>query len=86
MLPALYPYLLIAARIGLIHSIRAMVVAETFVVVGYGALIHNSGLSVSTAPLLGLLLLLMVLGIGVSWGLRKASSLVAPWYEDRRTA
>jgi ABC-type nitrate/sulfonate/bicarbonate transport system permease component len=84
MLPALFPYLLIAARIGLIHAIRAMVVAETFVVVGYGALIHNSGLSVSTAPLLGLLLVLMVLGIGVTWGLGRASSLVAPWYEDRR--
>jgi len=86
MLPALYPYLIVAARIGLIHAIRAMVVAETFVVVGYGALIHNSGLSVSTAPLLGLLLLLMVLGVGMTWALRRASSLVAPWYEDRRTA
>jgi ABC-type nitrate/sulfonate/bicarbonate transport system permease component len=86
MLPALYPYLLISARIGLIHAIRAMVVAETFVVVGYGALIHNSGLSISTAPLLGLLLLLMVLGVGVTWMLRKASSFIAPWYEDRRSA
>jgi NitT/TauT family transport system permease protein/sulfonate transport system permease protein len=63
-----------------------MVVAETFVVVGYGALIHNSGLSISTAPLLGLLLLLMVLGVGVTWMLRKASSFIAPWYEDRRSA
>jgi len=86
MLPALFPYLLIGARIGLIHAIRAMVVAETFVIVGYGALIHNSGLSVSTAPLLGLLLLLMLLGIVVTWVLRKASSLIAPWYEERRTA
>jgi ABC-type nitrate/sulfonate/bicarbonate transport system permease component len=85
MLPALYPSLLVGARIGLIHAIRAMVVAETFVVVGYGALIHNSGLSVSTAPLLGLLLLLMLIGIGVTWALRRVSSLIAPWYEDRRS-
>jgi ABC-type nitrate/sulfonate/bicarbonate transport system permease component len=86
LLPALFPYLLVSARIGLIHSIRAMVVAETFVIVGYGALIHNSGLSISTAPLLGLLLLLMVLGVGVTWALNRASSLIAPWYQDRRAA
>jgi len=83
MLPALYPYLVTGARIGLIHAIRAMVVAETFVIVGYGALIHNSGLSVSTAPLLGLLLLLMLLGIAANSALLAASRLIAPWYEER---
>ncbi|MBC5809755.1 MAG: ABC transporter permease subunit [Candidatus Eremiobacteraeota bacterium] len=86
MLPALCPYLIIAARIGVLHAIRAMVVAETFVVVGYGALIHNSGLSVSTAPLLGLLLVLMALGALATWILRRASSWIAPWYQERASA
>ena len=83
MLPALFPYLFAGARIGLTHAIRAMVVAEMFVIVGYGALIHNAGLTVSTAPLLGLILLLMVLGIVANWSLTRLSRLLAPWYEHR---
>jgi ABC-type nitrate/sulfonate/bicarbonate transport system permease component len=83
LLPALFPYLFVAGRVGLTHAIRAMVVAEMFVEVGYGALIHNAGLSISTAPLLGLILLLMVLGV-VSNGLLVAvSRVLAPWYEER---
>lgn len=83
MLPALFPYLFTGARIGLTHSIRAMVVAEMFVIVGYGALIHTSGLAVSTAPLLGLILLLMVLGVCANWVLLQTSRILAPWYEER---
>ena len=88
MLPALFPYIFAGARIGLIHAIRAMVVAEMFVVVGFGALIHNAGLSISTAPLLGLLFILMLLGIAANWGLRERVSRVAlpPWYEERMKA
>ncbi|MBV8150610.1 MAG: ABC transporter permease subunit [Candidatus Eremiobacteraeota bacterium] len=86
MLPALFPYLFAGARIGLTHAIRAMVVAETFVIVGYGALIHNAGLTVSTAPLLGLILLLMVLGVLVNSGLEQISRVLAPWYEQAKHA
>ena len=43
-MPALYPYLLTGARIGLVHAIRAMVLAEMFVIIGYGGLVHRSGL------------------------------------------
>jgi len=83
MLPALFPYLFAGARIGLTHAIRAMVVAEMFVIVGFGALIHNAGLTVSTAPLLGLILVLMALGIVANWSLMRLSQLIAPWYEHR---
>ncbi|HEY1729276.1 MAG TPA: ABC transporter permease subunit [Candidatus Baltobacteraceae bacterium] len=86
MVPALFPYLFTAARIGLTHAIRAMVVAEMFVVVGYGALLHNAGLGVSTAPLLGLILLLMTLGVIVNTLLVAASRMLAPWYEERARA
>jgi ABC-type nitrate/sulfonate/bicarbonate transport system permease component len=82
-LPALYPYLIIGARLGLVHAIRAMVVAEMFIIVGYGGLIYNSGLMVSTAPLLGLLLTLMLVGIAANGALRWLGRVLAPWYEER---
>jgi ABC-type nitrate/sulfonate/bicarbonate transport system permease component len=83
LLPALYPYLVTGARIGLVHAIRAMVVAEMYVIVGYGGLIHKTGLHVSTAPLLGLLLTLMLVSIVSNWLLRRAGDWLAPWYRER---
>lgn len=83
MLPALYPYLLTGARIGLVHAIRAMVVAEMYVIVGYGGLIHKTGLQSSTAPLMGLLLTLMAVSILANLGLRRIGRRLAPWYEER---
>jgi len=83
LLPALYPYLVTGARISLVHAIRAMVVAEMYVIVGYGGLIHKTGLLVSTAPLLGLLLTLMVVSILANWILRLVGRWLAPWYEER---
>lgn len=86
LLPGLFPYLMTAARLGLLHAIRAMVVAEMFVIVGYGGLIHNAGIATSTAPLLGLLLTLMMLGVFSNWLLRQAGRRMAPWYDDRAAA
>lgn len=83
LLPALYPFLITAARIGLVHAIRAMVVAEMFIIVGYGGLIYRAGLTVSTAPLLALLLLLMVLGLVANAVLLKVGQWLAPWYDER---
>jgi ABC-type nitrate/sulfonate/bicarbonate transport system permease component len=85
LLPALYPYLVTGARIGLVHAIRAMVVAEMYVIVGYGGLIHKTGLLTSTAPLLGLLITLMAVSILANSALRTAGRRLAPWYEERRT-
>ena len=86
LLPALYPYLLAGARIGLIHALRAMVMAEMFVLVGYGALIHQTGLDLSTAPLLALLVVLMTVSLGANAVLQHVGRICAPWYEDRRRA
>ena len=47
-LPALFPFLLTGARVGLVHAIRAMVMAEMYVLVGFGGLLHQTGLSTST--------------------------------------
>lgn len=82
-LPALFPYLLAAARIGLGQALRGMVIAELFVIVGIGGLIHNAGLLVSTATMLALLLVLMVVAMIVNELLRAVTRRVAPWYEQR---
>ena len=85
-LPALYPYLLTGARIGLVHAIRAMVLAEMFVIIGYGGLVHRSGLSLDTGPLLGLLLTLMIVSLLFNGLLRESGRWLAPWYDQQRVA
>jgi NitT/TauT family transport system permease protein len=83
-LPALFPYLLTGARIGLGQSLRGMVVAELFVIVGIGGLIHNAGMEISTARYLALLLLLMAISLVANEILRWAARRLAPWYEPSR--
>jgi ABC-type nitrate/sulfonate/bicarbonate transport system permease component len=82
-LPGLYPFLLAGGRIGLVHAIRAMVVAEMFVIVGFGGLIHTAGLAVSSAPILALLTLLMIVAVLANALLKLAARRVAPWHEAR---
>lgn len=82
-LPALYPYLVTALRIGLVHAIRAMVVAEMFIILGYGGLIYRAGYSLTTAPLLGLLLTLMLVGMAANAVLQRTARILAPWYEEK---
>ena len=83
MLPALYPYLITGVRIGLVQAIRGMVVAELFVIMGIGGLIHTAGLYVSTATLLALMLRLMAVGVAANELLRLVGRRLAPWYEEK---
>lgn len=85
-LPALFPYLITGARLGLVHAIRAMVVAEMYVIVGYGGLIFQTGQDLSTAPLLSYLITLMAVSIAANLALRAAGRRVAPWYESKMSA
>jgi ABC-type nitrate/sulfonate/bicarbonate transport system permease component len=83
LLPALYPYIVAGVRIGLVHAIRAMVVAEMFIILGYGGLLYRAGYSTTTAPLLALLITLMLVGIAANEALRLAGRKIAPWYDER---
>jgi ABC-type nitrate/sulfonate/bicarbonate transport system permease component len=89
-LPAVFPYLLTGARIGLGQALRGMIIAEMFVIVGFGGLIHEAGLEVSTSSLLALLVLLMAIALVTNEALRWAAGRLAPWYVEhdaqRRTA
>lgn len=86
MLPALFPYLLTGARIGLGQGLRGMVIAEIFVIVGIGGLISNSGLEVSTASNFSLLLLLMAIAMIANASLHWLAQRLAPWQEVRGRA
>jgi ABC-type nitrate/sulfonate/bicarbonate transport system permease component len=81
--PSVYPYLVAGARIGLIHAIRAMVMAEMFVILGYGGLIHQTGMMADTEPLIGLLVTLMFVSVLATWLLRLVGNKAAPGYEQR---
>lgn len=84
LLPALYPYLVTGARLGLIHAIRAMIVAEMFVITGYGGLIFQTGLDLSVGPLLAYLLLLMIFSTTATAIFQRIGNATAPWYEARQ--
>ncbi|MGQ4274666.1 ABC transporter permease [Terrihabitans sp. B22-R8] len=83
LLPALHPFVLIAARIGFVHALRAMVTAEMFISAGYGGLINNAGLDLSTANLFGLIVILMAVSISATGVLRWIAGRSAPWYASR---
>ena len=85
-LPALFPYIITGTRLGLVHAIRAMVVAEMFVIVGYGGLIFQTGLDISTAPILAYLITIMIVSIGANLALGWIGRRVAPWYDAKLTA
>jgi ABC-type nitrate/sulfonate/bicarbonate transport system permease component len=82
-LPAVFPYLLTGARIGVGQALRGMVIAEMFVIVGFGGLVHEAGLEVSTSALLALLVLLMAVALAANEALRWAAHRLAPWYVER---
>ncbi|MGU3495469.1 ABC transporter permease [Xanthobacteraceae bacterium A53D] len=82
-LPALHPYLMIAARVGFVHALRAMVTAEMFISAGYGGLLNDAGLDLSTAPLFALIVILMLVSITATMVMRWAADRAAPWYASR---
>jgi ABC-type nitrate/sulfonate/bicarbonate transport system permease component len=79
MLPALFPYLLAGARIGLVHAIRSVVLAQLFILTGIGGLLQEAGMDVSTARLLALLVVIMGIGLVASHGLARVANWLAPW-------
>jgi ABC-type nitrate/sulfonate/bicarbonate transport system permease component len=84
LLPALYPYILAGMRIGLAHAIRAMVIAEMYVIVGFGGVVYNAGVEISTVPVMDALLTIMVVGIALTESLKWLGRKTAPWYDERQ--
>lgn len=83
LLPALVPYLFTGARIGLGMALRGMIIGEMFVIIGFGGLIHDTGLQISTETLLALLFGLMVVSLSANEALRWFGNRLAPWYQEQ---
>jgi ABC-type nitrate/sulfonate/bicarbonate transport system permease component len=56
-----------------------MVVAELFVLVGVGRLLHDAGFDISTARILSLLVVIAAVGIAANALLSFAARWLAPW-------
>lgn len=79
-LPAAAPYMMTGLRLGIGRAIIAMVVAEFFTsVTGLGAVIVKYGNQYDTASMFVPILLLMLLGIGLTSLVRHAEEALAPW-------
>lgn len=79
-LPATMPYVMAGLRMGLSRSLRGIILAETYILVGYGGLIGEYGnQSVTTEPVLALILTIMILGSGGATLLEKLQERFIPW-------
>lgn len=82
-LPASLPYTMTGLRLGVGRAIIGMVVAEFFTAItGLGALVIKYGNQFDTASMLVPVLVLMLLGVGLTAALRRAEAKIAPWKEE----
>lgn len=79
-LPASVPYMMTGLRVGIGRAIIGMVVAEFFTAVtGLGAVIVKYGNQYDTASMFVPILILMLLGVGLTSLVRRAEEMAAPW-------
>lgn len=79
-LPASLPYMMAGLRLGIGRAIIAMVVAEFFTAItGLGAMIVKYGDAYDTAAMFVPILVLMVLGVTLTSGVRRLEHWIAPW-------
>lgn len=86
-LPAVLPFLVSGLRMGITRAIRGFILAETYIRTGYGGFIMDVGnQSISTAPVLALIINIMLLGYVLRQLLDRAQDWLAPWASDMDTA
>ncbi len=79
-MPAAVPYMMTGLRLGIGRAIIGMVVAEFFTAItGLGALIVKFGNQYDTASMFVPILVLMLMGIGLTSLVRRAEDAFAPW-------
>lgn len=85
-LPAVLPFLISGLRMGITRAIRGFILAETYIRTGYGGFIMDVGnQSISTAPVLALIINIMLLGYISRRLLDKSQDWLAPWASDMET-
>jgi ABC-type nitrate/sulfonate/bicarbonate transport system permease component len=81
--PGTLPYIMTGLRLGIGRSIIGMVVAEFFTAItGLGAMIVKYGNQYDTASMFVPILVLMLLGVGLTSMVRRAEEYFAPWRGD----
>lgn len=79
-LPAAVPYMMTGLRLGIGRAIIGMVVAEFFTAItGLGAVIVKYGNQYDTASMFVPILLLMLLGVVLTYGVKRLEDIFAPW-------
>ena len=79
-LPSAVPYMMTGLRLAIGRAIIGMVVSEFFTAItGLGALIVKYGNRYDTASMFVPILVLMAMGISLTWLVRRAEERFAPW-------
>ena len=79
-LPAALPFMMTGLRLGIGRAIIGMVAAEFFTAItGLGAMIVKYGNQYDTASMFVPILVLMLLGVGLTAAVRKIEDSIAPW-------
>ncbi|MGE0626247.1 MAG: ABC transporter permease [Hyphomicrobiaceae bacterium] len=82
-LPSTLPYIMVGLKLAVGRAIIAMVVAEFFTAVtGLGGIILKAGDNFETARMFVPVMVLMALGIGLTWLVSWLEHKVAPWQRD----
>lgn len=80
-LPATVPHIMTGLRLGIGRAVIGIVIAEFFTSIGgLGGLIINAGQRFDTSALFVPVIVLMVLGVGLTRGVGWLESRVAPWH------
>lgn len=81
--PATLPYIMVGLKLAVGRAVIAMVVAEFFTAItGLGGIILKAGDRFDTARMFVPVLVLMALGIGLTWLVGWLEHKVAPWQRD----
>jgi ABC-type nitrate/sulfonate/bicarbonate transport system permease component len=82
-LPATLPYIMAGIRLAVGRAVVAMVIAEFFTSIsGLGAIIINSANNFDTATMFVPIVILMVMAIGLTYGIGAVERWVAPWQAE----
>lgn len=86
LIPASYPFLFTAFRIGLVRAIHAMITAELFfAAVNLGEVMKDDAAAFNTSGMMAVILLLALFGLACQEGLKWFEGRMLPWH-IRKTA
>jgi ABC-type nitrate/sulfonate/bicarbonate transport system permease component len=84
--PGTLPYIIAGLRMGIGRAIQGIILAETYVIVGFGGYLHDIGYqSITMDPVMAAVLVIMVLAFTLRNVLTKAQDLLIPWSDAEET-